>query len=81
VTDALSVQNEPFQLDGIHKALCRDTSACYTPEQAGRKVIEAVREHAAGRAQNDDIALVCFGRLDPSRPQEPPTAPPPRQPS
>ena len=29
----------------------------------GERVVEAVRRHAAGRAQNDDIALVCFGRL------------------
>jgi serine phosphatase RsbU (regulator of sigma subunit)/pSer/pThr/pTyr-binding forkhead associated (FHA) protein len=86
VTDALSAENEPFQLDGIQKALCADAAAGaagYTPEQAGKRLIDAVRQHAAGRAQNDDIALVCFGRLDPSHggSQEAPTAPPPRVPA
>jgi hypothetical protein len=32
----------------------------------GRSVVEAVQKHAAGRAQHDDIALVCYGRLDSS---------------
>ena len=27
--------------------------------------VQAVRRHANGRAQNDDIAVVCFGRLEP----------------
>jgi phosphoserine phosphatase RsbU/P len=70
VTDALSAQNQPFQVQGIHKTLCGEAAAgatCYTPELAGKRLLDAVRQHAAGRAQNDDIALVCFGRLDPTR--------------
>lgn len=66
VSDALSVTNTAFGIDGIRKAALAEASlpeAC-RPDAIGRSVIEAVRKHAAGRAQNDDIALVCFGRLD-----------------
>jgi sigma-B regulation protein RsbU (phosphoserine phosphatase) len=28
----------------------------------GEAILAAVREHAAGRSQFDDITLVCFGR-------------------
>jgi serine phosphatase RsbU (regulator of sigma subunit) len=67
VSDALNPQNVPFSIDGIRRAVLPETSqkfdAC-RPETLGRNVIEAVRRHAAGRAPNDDIALVCFGRLD-----------------
>ena len=34
------------------------------PKTVGELVLGAVRKHANGRAQNDDIALVCFGRVD-----------------
>jgi serine phosphatase RsbU (regulator of sigma subunit)/pSer/pThr/pTyr-binding forkhead associated (FHA) protein len=69
VTDAMSVRNEPFLLQGIRRAILNESAvegALSRPDLIGRAVIEAVRRHAAGRAQNDDIALVCFGRLDPS---------------
>jgi serine phosphatase RsbU (regulator of sigma subunit) len=67
VSDALNQQNVPFAIEGIRRAVLPETSqkldAC-RPESLGRNVIEAVRRHASGRAPNDDIALVCFGRLD-----------------
>jgi serine phosphatase RsbU (regulator of sigma subunit)/pSer/pThr/pTyr-binding forkhead associated (FHA) protein len=67
VSDAVSTQNASFSTAGIRKAVLdtADNLAESTqPEALGRAVIEAVGGHAAGRAQHDDIALVCFGRLD-----------------
>ena len=66
VTDALSTQNAAFNLDGLRRAvLGREANPdAYRPDVIGESVINAVRRHASGRAQNDDIAVVCFGRLD-----------------
>jgi serine phosphatase RsbU (regulator of sigma subunit) len=67
VSDALNVQNAAFSTEGIRRAVLESAAtgaeSC-KPETLGREVIEAVRRHAAGRPQNDDIALVCYGRLD-----------------
>jgi phosphoserine phosphatase RsbU/P len=67
VSDALSVDNRPFTLDGIRAAVLNETALAggpYRPDHIGKAVLDAVRKHSLGRAQNDDIALVCFGRLD-----------------
>ena len=76
----------PIVLDGIRAAVLNESALAagpYRPDYIGKSVLDAVRKHSLGRAQNDDIALVCFGRLEPSRAtgQEPPTAPPPRVPA
>ncbi|MEY3457120.1 MAG: Phosphoserine phosphatase RsbU [Planctomycetota bacterium] len=39
------------------------TSAAGTPAEIGRALLADVRRHANGRAQNDDIAIMVFGRL------------------
>jgi len=67
VSDALSVDNRPFALDGIRNAVLKESGLAagpYRPDYIGKAVLDAVRKHSLGRAQNDDIALVCFGRLD-----------------
>lgn len=66
VTDALSAQNKPFGMDGIRKAILDDPAldSPHRPEDIGKALLAAVRKHAAGRDQNDDIAIVCYGRLD-----------------
>lgn len=67
VSDALSVQNKPFGMDGIRKAVLSDSlNSPHRPEDIGRGLFAAVKKHAAGRDQNDDIAIVCYGRLDQS---------------
>jgi serine phosphatase RsbU (regulator of sigma subunit) len=69
VTDATNAQNQPFAMKGIRAAVLDDEAIGVgppRPEVVGRQLLEAVRKHSAGRAQNDDIALVCFGRLDPT---------------
>ncbi len=61
VTDAKSSENKPFRPLGIHAAL--NESGDDTPQALGDRVVQAVLRHATGRAQYDDITLVCFGRL------------------
>jgi serine phosphatase RsbU (regulator of sigma subunit) len=67
VTDAVNAQGEAFDFQGIRAAVVNDTAlhAETRPRAIGERIIAAVRKHANGRAQNDDIALVCFGRVDP----------------
>jgi serine phosphatase RsbU (regulator of sigma subunit) len=68
VTDATNAANEPFGMPGIRRAVDGDESGLpmnlFTAPQLGARIIELVKAHAAGQAQNDDIALVCFGRED-----------------
>jgi serine phosphatase RsbU (regulator of sigma subunit) len=60
VSDAVDVQNRPFQVEGVLNVLRRGGFS--SAEGLGRKVIQAIDQHATGRSQYDDITLVCFGR-------------------
>jgi sigma-B regulation protein RsbU (phosphoserine phosphatase) len=60
VTDAMNLRNEGFLAKGIHAALTSEGPR--NPRALGERIIKAVRLHASGRAQNDDITLVCVGR-------------------
>jgi serine phosphatase RsbU (regulator of sigma subunit) len=65
ITDAMNVQNQAFTMKGIHAAILEKTgqpSHTLTPPELGDRIIKAIKQHAAGRSQHDDIALVCFGR-------------------
>ncbi len=67
VTDALNPLNKPFRMDGVRKAVCRESvldETLNSPARIGKRLIEAVRTHIADRDQYDDIALVSFGRYD-----------------
>jgi serine phosphatase RsbU (regulator of sigma subunit) len=66
VTDAMAPNGDMFQLEGIRKSLLDESplGAPTRPKAIGERVLHCVKKHANGRAQNDDIALVCFGRLD-----------------
>jgi serine phosphatase RsbU (regulator of sigma subunit) len=59
VTDALDRQGRRFGLARLKRAL---TEAPPGAAAAGETIMSAVRDHAAGREQFDDITLVCFGR-------------------
>ena len=66
VTDAVCPKPESlFGMNGIAAAMTdrEDRPRPRDSRTTGERVVEAVKKHAAGRAQNDDIALVCFGRL------------------
>jgi serine phosphatase RsbU (regulator of sigma subunit) len=61
VPEAVNDEDQPFGLEGIRAAL--EGVAGLAPAQAGRRVIDALWEHARERVQKDDLTLVCFGRL------------------
>jgi serine phosphatase RsbU (regulator of sigma subunit)/pSer/pThr/pTyr-binding forkhead associated (FHA) protein len=61
VTDAVNAQNQRFRVEGILDTL--QHGGPYTPQQLGERVVKAVRHHAAGHSQYDDITLVAFGRI------------------
>jgi len=60
VEDAVSTRNERFKIDGVHAALKGE--GLRTPHGIGERIVKAVKLHAAGRAQADDITLICVGR-------------------
>lgn len=69
VTDALDHEGELFgmgRVDYILKPEPDDPPHMHTPQQRGQRLVEAVHQHAHGQPQNDDIAVVCFGRLPPN---------------
>jgi serine phosphatase RsbU (regulator of sigma subunit) len=64
VTDAMAPNGEMFGADGVDRCLtpAGDSSDGVRPKTTGERLVQAVRRHANGRPQNDDIAVVCFGR-------------------
>ncbi|MBN9517308.1 SpoIIE family protein phosphatase [bacterium] len=68
VTDAMSPPGVLFGPEGVDAALVPPddpvAAAGWAPRRAGERLVQAVRRHASGRAQNDDIALMLFGRKD-----------------
>jgi serine phosphatase RsbU (regulator of sigma subunit) len=69
VTEAMSPNGQLFGTVRADEALSADDSAlaadAQRPKRLGERLITAVRAHASGRPQNDDIAVVTFGRLEP----------------
>ena len=59
VTEAMDAQRRQFGTRGVHGVL--EGQQC-SPREAGERLIEAVKRHAAGCGQHDDITLVSFGR-------------------
>lgn len=66
VTDAMDPLGKLFGNDPADQALAAAATAeDARPRKAGDRLVQAVRRHAAGRPQNDDIAVVSFGRPGP----------------
>jgi serine phosphatase RsbU (regulator of sigma subunit) len=65
VTDSMNPAGELFGFEGVDKYMSVGEVATDSvlPKKLGEKLMAAVRKHANGRAQNDDIALIVFGRL------------------
>jgi serine phosphatase RsbU (regulator of sigma subunit) len=59
VTEAMDVNNVPLQTKGVYAAV---QGEAYLPGALGERVVQTVKQFAAGRSQHDDIALVGFGR-------------------
>jgi phosphoserine phosphatase RsbU/P len=66
VTDAMSPAGDMFGLEGVKGALIGDSvvDSPSRPKAVGERLVQCVRKHAAGKPQNDDIAMVVFGRLE-----------------
>jgi serine phosphatase RsbU (regulator of sigma subunit) len=67
VTDALNARDKMFGSDEVARYLSPDDPKLVEagrPKLVGERLVNAVRRHAGGRPQNDDIAVVCFGRLE-----------------
>ena len=60
VTDAKNKEECDFQMDGIYAALKAGPLA---PRVMAERLVAAVRQHALGCKQHDDITVVAFGRL------------------
>jgi sigma-B regulation protein RsbU (phosphoserine phosphatase) len=58
VTDAADVQGARFGVSGIRAVLAGERQ----PQEAGEHLVQAVKRHASGCSQIDDITVVCFGR-------------------
>jgi len=59
VIEAMDVNNVQLQTKGVYAAL---QGEAYSPRALGERVVQVVKQFAAGRSQHDDIALVGFGR-------------------
>jgi serine phosphatase RsbU (regulator of sigma subunit)/pSer/pThr/pTyr-binding forkhead associated (FHA) protein len=61
VQDAASVRGDTFALKGVHTALKGDKGL--NAQAVGERLAKAVKLHASGRDQADDITLMCLGRV------------------
>jgi serine phosphatase RsbU (regulator of sigma subunit)/pSer/pThr/pTyr-binding forkhead associated (FHA) protein len=66
VTDSTDVAGRMFEMDGVRMTILGDDAirADARPRVIGERLAAAVRKHASNAPQADDIALVCFGRVD-----------------
>jgi len=59
VSEAMNPGNDLYGLERLRALI---SGSPPNPEELGRAVLADVKRHAAGRAQNDDITLMAFGR-------------------
>ena len=59
VTESLDRDRQPLGVERLTAALA---AAPQGVAAAGEAILAAVREHAVGRSQSDDITIVCFER-------------------
>jgi serine phosphatase RsbU (regulator of sigma subunit)/pSer/pThr/pTyr-binding forkhead associated (FHA) protein len=60
VTEARSVRDTEFGTEGILQAV--EKGGPFSPRVLCERIVKAVKQHAAGRPQHDDITLACLGR-------------------
>jgi phosphoserine phosphatase RsbU/P len=64
ILDAEAPDGTRFGEEGVRKALAAPAAEVLSARVIGERIIRAVRAHAASQPQFDDIALVCYGRVD-----------------
>jgi len=60
VTEAKNKAEKEFQMEGAYSALLAGPP---TTKGMGDRLVAAIRQHALGCKQHDDITIVCFGRV------------------
>src|ERR1019366_4751083 len=60
ITESKNRTEKDFGMDGLLTAL---NAGPMTPVAIGKRLIEMVHRHAAGRKAHDDLTVVTFGRL------------------
>lgn len=74
ILDARSPADREFGMEGVTRALATDDpNIILTAAQIGKRIIDAVTLHMGNHPQFDDIAIVCFGRVDDLDPAISPT--------
>jgi serine phosphatase RsbU (regulator of sigma subunit)/pSer/pThr/pTyr-binding forkhead associated (FHA) protein len=61
VTESMSVRDTAFGADGIFEAV--NKGGPFSARTLCERIVKAVKQHAAGRPQHDDITLACLGRI------------------
>ena len=59
IIEAMSEQGELFGYKRLSRAMAEAEG---TPQAIVKSIQKAIREHAGGASQSDDLTLVCFGR-------------------
>jgi serine phosphatase RsbU (regulator of sigma subunit) len=59
VTEAMDAQEHQFGTNGVRAVVAGGPCS---PRETVERLVRAVKRHASGSGQNDDISVVCFGR-------------------
>jgi len=62
VTEAMDTKNVQLRTKGVRAAVRGAVGEAHSPRQLCERVVQVVKQFANGRSQQDDIALVGFGR-------------------
>jgi serine phosphatase RsbU (regulator of sigma subunit)/pSer/pThr/pTyr-binding forkhead associated (FHA) protein len=73
IEDAQPASGERFTQDGVMRTVASAAAGhdFVSARELGARIVQAVQTHVGSHPQFDDIALVCFGRVN-ARPEEPP---------
>jgi sigma-B regulation protein RsbU (phosphoserine phosphatase) len=63
VTEARDAQGRPFGVKGCRAVVA---GGGFCPREVGERLVGAVKRHSAGGSQQDDITVVCVGRVAPA---------------
>jgi serine phosphatase RsbU (regulator of sigma subunit)/pSer/pThr/pTyr-binding forkhead associated (FHA) protein len=66
IEDAQPASGQRFTEDGVRRAVSslRELPDVVTARELGARIVQAVQTHVGNHPQFDDIALVCFGRVN-----------------
>ena len=59
ISEAMNADNSLYGLDRLQKQIGKQQD---NVTQLGRHILDDVRNFVGGRAQSDDMCLICFGR-------------------